>query len=65
LNKKSAILYLLGIVVILWASFAGVDTSNPDGLIGGAVRAVGWMFIMLVLYWIEKQRLLPWRDMNL
>ena len=65
MNKKAVIFYLLGIVVILWVSFSGVDPSNPDDIIRGVVFAVGWMFIMVVLYWIDKQRLLPWRDMNL
>jgi hypothetical protein len=65
LNKKAAILYLLGILVFLWGAFAGMDLSNPDDLIKGLVGFMGWMFIMVVLYWMDKQSLLPWRDMNL
>jgi len=65
LNKKAAILYLLGIAVLLWAAFAGVDPSNLDDLTQRVVIMIGWMFIMVVLYWMDKQSLLPWRDMNL
>jgi len=65
LKKKAAILYLLGVLVFLWGSFAGVDPSNPEDLTNGFVVFIGWMFIMAVLYWMDKQSLFPWRDMNL
>ena len=42
-----------------------MDLSNPDDLIKGLVGFMGWMFIMVVLYWMDKQSLLPWRDINL
>ena len=46
-------------------SFAGVDPSNPDDLVRGFIGFVSWMLIMLVLYWMDKQSLFPWRDLNI
>jgi hypothetical protein len=64
LKKKAAVLYLLGVMVFLWGSFAGLDLSNPDDLARGFIGFIGWMFIMLVLYWMDKQSLFPWRDLD-
>lgn len=60
MNRRAAACYITGVVILLSGAFAGRDFSNLDDVMEGAVFFVGFMFIMLFMYRLEKQGLIPW-----
>jgi len=60
LNRRAADCYITGVVILLAGAFSGRDFSDPADVMEGVVFLVGFMFIMLFMYWLEKQGLIPW-----
>jgi hypothetical protein len=60
LNRRAAAYYITGFVILLAGAFSGRDFSDPADVMEGVVFLVGFMFIMLFMYWLEKQGLIPW-----
>jgi len=60
LNRRAAAYYAAGVIILIIGAFAGRDFSNLDDVMEGAVFFVGFMFIMLFMYGLEKQGLIPW-----
>ncbi len=60
MNRRAAACYITGVVILLAGAFSGRDFSNLDDVMEGVVFFVGFMFIMLFMYWLEKQDLIPW-----
>ncbi len=60
MNRRAAAYYATGVITLVFSVFYGRDFSNPADVMEGAVLLVGFMFIMLFIYWLEKQGLIPW-----
>ena len=60
MNRRAAAYSVTGVIILVFGVFYGRDFSNPADVMGGAVLLVGFMFIMLFIYWLEKQGLIPW-----
>lgn len=60
MNRRAAAYYATGVIILVFSVFYGRDFSNPADVMEGAVLLVGFMFIMLFIYWLEKQGLIPW-----
>jgi len=60
LNRRAAAYYATGVIILLAGAFSGRDFSNLDDVMEGVVFFMGFMFIMLFMYWLEKQGLIPW-----
>jgi hypothetical protein len=60
LNRRAAAYYAAGVIILLAGAFSGRDFSDPADVMEGVVFLVSFMFIMLFMYWLEKQGLIPW-----
>ena len=60
MNRRAAACYITGFVILLAGAFSGRGFSDPADAMEGVVFLVGFMFIMLFMYWLEKQGLIPW-----
>lgn len=60
MNRRAAAYYITGFVVLVFSVYYGRDFSNPADVLEGTVMLLGFVFIMLFIYWLEKQGLIPW-----
>ena len=60
MNRRAAAYYAAGVIILLIGAFSGRDFSDPADVVEGVVFLVGFMFIMLFMYWLERQGLIPW-----
>ena len=60
MNRRAAACSITGFVILLAGAFSGRGFSDPADAMEGVVFLVGFMFIMLFMYWLEKQGLIPW-----
>jgi hypothetical protein len=60
LNRRAAAYYATGVIILLAGAFSGRDFSDPADVMEGVVFLVSFMFMMLFMYWLEKQGLIPW-----
>jgi hypothetical protein len=60
LNRSAAAYYAVGVIILLLGAFSGRNFLDPADVMEGVVFRVGFMFIMLFMYWLEKQGLIPW-----
>ena len=60
MNRRAAAYYAAGVIILLIGAFSGRDFSDSADVMKGVVFLVGFMFIMLFMYWLEKQGLIPW-----
>jgi len=60
LNRRAAAYYATGVIILLAGAFSGRDFSDPVDVMEGVFFLVSFMFMMLFMYWLEKQGLIPW-----
>lgn len=60
MNRRATAYYAAGVIILVLGVFYGRDFSNPADVMEGVVFLVGFMFIMLFMYRLEKQGLIPW-----
>jgi len=60
LNRRAAAHYAAGVTILVFSVYYGRDFSDPADEMEGTVLLAGFMFIMLFIYWLEKQGLIPW-----
>ena len=62
MNRRALACYAAGVLIFFAGAFMGRDFSSPDDIIEAAVFFVGFMLIMLFMYWMERQGLIPWGE---
>ncbi len=60
MNRRAAAYYAASVTILVSSVFIGRDFSNPADVLEGTVLLVGFMFMMLFIYWLERQGLIPW-----
>ncbi len=60
MNRRAAAYYIIGFVALVFSVYYGRDFSNPADVLEGIVMLLGFVFIMLFIYCLEKQGLIPW-----
>jgi hypothetical protein len=60
LNRRAAAYYAADVIILVFSVFYGRDFYNPADVLESTVLLVGFMFIILFIYWLEKQGLIPW-----